>query len=88
MQQDIRLTASEAKAMSPMYLTPISKGLSIVAVGDNEPDLFHWQSLQYSAHRINAEYISMPGDNHFSITDRLGNARDPLTKALIEQMSG
>jgi arylformamidase len=91
LQQDIRLTAREARTMSPMYFTPIAKGPSIVAVGENESDLFHWQSLQYSAqlrlHRIKAEYISMPGDNHFSITDRLGNAHDPLTKALISQMS-
>ncbi len=91
LQQDIRLTAGEAKKMSPMYLRPLSKGPSIIAVGEDEPDLFHWQSLQYAAqlrtHRIKANYISIPGDNHFSITDRLGKARDPLTKALISQMT-
>jgi arylformamidase len=89
-QEDIRLTAKEAKAMSPMYMTPVAKGPVIVAVGGIEPDLFHWQSLEYAArlrlHGIKAEYISMPGDNHFDITDRLGNARDPLTKAIIAQM--
>jgi arylformamidase len=91
LQQDIRLTAREAKSMSPMYLMPVSKGATILAVGENEPDLFHWQSLQYAAqlrkHRIKAEYVSLPGDNHFSITDRLGKARDPLTQALISQVS-
>ena len=91
LQQDIRLTAREAKSMSPMYLTPLAKGQCFLAVGENEPDLFHWQSLQYAAqlrkHRIQAEYVSMPGDNHFSITDRLGNTRDPLTQALLSQMS-
>ena len=90
LQEDIRLTAKEAKAMSPMYLPPVAKGPSIVAVGGAEPDLFHWQSLEYAArlrlHGVRAEYVSMPGDNHFAITDRLGNARDPLTKALIAQM--
>ena len=90
LQPDIRLTAKEAKAMSPMYLPPFANGPSIVAVGGAEPDLFHWQSLEYAArlrlHRIKAEYVSTPGDNHFAITDRLGNARDPLTKALIAQM--
>ena len=90
LQPDIRLTAKEAKAMSPMYLPPFAKGPSIIAVGGAEPDLFHWQSLEYAArlrlHRIKAEYVSTPGDNHFAITDRLGNARDPLTKALIAQM--
>jgi arylformamidase len=90
LQPDIRLTAKEAKAMSPMYLPPFAKGPSIVAVGGGEPDLFHWQSLEYAArlrlHRIKAEVVSTPGDNHFAITDRLGDARDPLTKALIAQM--
>ena len=90
LQEDIRLTAKEAKAMSPMYLPPVAKGPAIVAVGGIEPDLFHWQSLEYAArlrlHGVAAEYVSMPGDNHFAITDRLGNARDPLTKALIAQM--
>ena len=91
LQQDIRLTAREAKSMSPMYLIPVSKGATILAVGENEPDLFHWQSLQYAAqlrkHGIKAEYVSLPGDNHFSITERLCKAREPLTQALISQMS-
>ena len=90
LQPDIRLTAEEAKAMSPMYLLPLAKGPSIVAVGGAESDLFHWQSLEYAARLrlcgIKAEYVSTPGDNHFGITDRLGNARHPLTKALIAQM--
>ena len=90
LQPDIRLTAKEAKAMSPMYLPPIAKGSSIIAVGDAEPDLFHWQSLEYAAHlrynRIKVDYVSTPDDNHFSITDRLGNGRDLLTRALIAQM--
>lgn len=91
LQKDIQLTAREAKKMSPMFLTALSNGPSIIAVGENEPDLFHWQSLQYAARlraqRIKAKYISMPGDNHFSITDRLGNIRDPLTRLAISQMS-
>jgi len=90
LQSDIRLGAREAKAMSPMYLSPIAKGPCILAVGEKEPDLFHWQSLQYAARLrltgIRAEYMSMPGDNHFSLTDRLGNARDPLTRTMIAQM--
>ena len=90
LQSDLKLTIAEAKAMSPMYLTPHFKGTSIIAVGESEPDLFHWQSLSYAAHlrmnSIRAEYISMPDDNHFSITDRLGNYNDLLTQVLIRQM--
>jgi arylformamidase len=90
LQEDLRLTAREARAMSPMYLRPTMRGPSIVAVGGAEPDRFHWQSLEFAArlrlHGVRAEYVSTPGDNHFDITDRLGSARDPLTRALIAQM--
>jgi arylformamidase len=90
LQEDLRLTAREARAMSPMYLRPTMRGTSIVAVGGAEPDRFHWQSLEFAArlrlHGVRAEYVSTPGDNHFDITDRLGSARDPLTRALIAQM--
>jgi arylformamidase len=90
LQVDIRLTAEEAKALSPMYLRPITRGPSIVAVGALEPDLFHWQSLEYAArlrlHGVKAEYVSIPNDNHFDVTDRLGNPEDLLTNALIAQM--
>lgn len=90
LQCDLKLTANEAKAMSPMHLTPNFTGTSIIAVGETEPHLFHWQSLSYAAHlrkhSIKTTYFSTPNDNHFSITDRLGNNRDPLTQALIKQM--
>ena len=90
LQDDIRLTAKEAKANSPLHMPPRFKGPAIVALGGAESDLFHWQSFSYAAHlrahRIPARVIATPGDNHFDITDRLGNARDPLTRALIAQM--
>lgn len=89
-QKDLRITAAEVKAMSPMHIPPVAKGPAIVALGGNETHLWHWQSLAYAAHlrkhRINAEFIATQGDHHFDITDRLGNARDPLTRALIAQM--
>lgn len=90
LQTEIRLTAKEAKQMSPLYLPPVCQGSSIVAVGGAEPHLFHWQSLSYAAHlrnhRIDAQVLVATDDNHFLITDRLGDARHPLTKALIAQM--
>jgi arylformamidase len=89
-QKDLHITAQEVKTMSPMYLPPVARGPAIVALGGNETHLWHWQTLAYTAHlwqhRINAKFIATPGDHHFDITDRLGNARDPLTKALIAQM--
>ncbi len=90
LQSDIRLTAREAKAMSPLYLPPVAKGPAIICLGGAESNLFHWQSFAYAAHlrthRIAATVIATPDDNHFDITNRLGNTRDPLTRALIAQM--
>ena len=73
-----------------MYLPAIARGPVLAAVGGAEPDLFHWQSLQYAAELraqgIPAEYLLMPDDHHFSITDRLGKASDPLTRKIIALM--
>jgi arylformamidase len=90
LQADIRLSTSEARALSPMHLAPISTGPVLAAVGGAESDRFHWQSLQYAAnlrtHGVAAEVVSTPGDHHFSITDRLGNGRDQLTRQLLGLM--
>ena len=90
LQVDIRLSAREAKALSPLYLPVISRAPVIAAVGADEPHLFHWQSFAYAAHlrkhRVQADYVATPSDNHFTITDRLGRASDPLTKRIIRMM--
>ena len=87
LQPDIRLSAADAAALSPMRLPYVSKGRSVVAVDGDESDLFHWQSLQYAANLraagVVAEYVATPGDNHFTITDRLGRAGDPLVKEVL-----
>ena len=88
LQSLIRLSAKDAKALSPMTLPPVSRGDVLAVVGGAESDRFHWQSLQYAAnlrtHGIRAEVLSTPGDNHFSLTDRLGRARDPLVRRLLQ----
>ena len=90
-QKDIRLTKKDTKNFSPMYLRPFSAAPSIVAVGGKESDLFHWQSLRYAAHLrlhgIKAHFVSTKDDNHFTITDRLGDSRSSLTKMFIRQMN-
>ena len=92
LQQDLRLSAAEAIAMSPLKQAPHYSGDTLLAVGELEPHLFHWQSLQYAAylrqHQICAEYLSMPGDNHFTITDRLGDKDDALTQRIKQQLFG
>ncbi|MBL0423044.1 alpha/beta hydrolase [Ramlibacter sp. AW1] len=90
LQADLRLTAEEARQVSPMYHPPVARGPALVAVGEAESDLFHWQSLQYAAHLrlhgVKAQYVSVPGANHFDMTEHLADPRHPLTRALIAQM--
>jgi arylformamidase len=90
LQPFIRLGAGEARRISPIYLTPAMHGSAIVAVGDAESDLFHWQSLAYAAmlrtHGVRAEYVSVPDTHHFAITEHLADRRHPLTRALVAQM--
>jgi arylformamidase len=89
-QADIHLTADEAVAMSPMGLPAVTRTPVLLPVGEHEPNLFHWQSLAYAAklraEGIKAEYISSAGDNHFSITDRLGDGDDALTRRVLAHM--
>ncbi|MEM7293180.1 MAG: alpha/beta hydrolase [Pseudomonadota bacterium] len=90
LQPTIRLSRRETRKLSPMFLPPTFSGSALVAVGENESDAFHWQSLAYAAHlrqyEITAEYLSTSGDHHFSITDRLGRANDSLTRRMLAQM--
>lgn len=89
-QNDINLTVKETKTLSPILLEPVTKAPCLVAVGGGETDLFHWQSLTYTAHLrangIHAEFKSIGDDNHFDITERLAKKSDPFTKAIIAQM--
>ena len=91
LQEDIRLSVADAAALSPMRIPSIARAPSLVVVGGDESDLFHWQSLQYAANLraegIAAEYLATPNDNHFTITDRLGKSRDPLVRRLLDLLA-
>ncbi len=71
----IRLTAEEARRLSPA-LWPAPKGRTLVAaVGGAESREFVRQSLdiaaRWSAAGVRAECVVVPGGNHFSIVDEL-----------------
>ncbi len=71
----IRLTAEEARRVSPA-LWPAPKGLTLVAaVGGAESREFVRQSLdvvaRWSPAGVKAECVVVPGGNHFSVVDEL-----------------
>jgi len=87
---EIRLDAEMARRNSPMFMPLLSRAPALVAVGGGETPGWIRQSRDYAAHRRSAglatEYMELPDDNHLSITARLGNADDPLTRGLLRQM--
>lgn len=90
LQPDIRLTATKARALSPMLLPPVSNCSVLLAVGELESHQFHWQSLAFGAHLrkhgVASAYLSTSHDNHFSIVDRLQSRHHPLSRLLTDQM--
>jgi len=90
LQNDIRLSAKEAAANSPLLLPLTAKCPVICAVGGGESASFHRQSKDFTkkclAEGLPCDYLELGNDNHFDITDRLHRADDPLTLALLKLM--
>ena len=90
LQSDIRLSEADAAANSPQRLPLHFHGSVICAVGGGESNSFKRQSADFAqkcrSAGIDCNYLETGTDNHFEITDRLGDAADELTRALFTQM--
>ncbi|TNE35933.1 MAG: alpha/beta hydrolase [Alphaproteobacteria bacterium] len=90
LQTDLRLTAEEAAANSPQNLDLTVDCPVLCAVGGGESGSFHRQSRDFAdkcrAAGLTCDLYETGADNHFDITDRLNNAADPLTQALLSMM--
>ena len=90
LQEDIQLSAEEAKSNSPQHLNLHFTGSVLVAVGGGESDSFKLQSKAFAdkctALGLDCNYLETGSDNHFEITDRLGVTGDEMTRAIIRQM--
>ena len=88
--QQVRLTPEEAAALSPMRLPPRRNLPLLVAVGGAETPGWIAQSKAYAAmcreNGIDAEYLECPGENHFTMTNVLGDPEHMLTRAILRQM--
>lgn len=86
----IRLRPEEVGALSPIHLPPRRPLPLLVAVGGAETPEWIRQSKDYAAmcraRGIPAEYLECPGENHFTMTNVLGDPEHMLTKAILKQM--
>lgn len=88
--EQVRLSAGEAKALSPMTRPPLRRLPLLVAVGGAETAEWIRQSKDYAAmcraNGIEAEYLECPGENHFTMTNVLADPDHMLTRAILQQM--
>ena len=88
--EDTRLSPSDAVEFSPQFLPIRNPVPTLVAVGGDEPPLWVEQSQRYASKLKTAgaptELMIVPGLNHFSITASLGDAMAPVTAAMLRQV--
>ena len=84
----VRLTASSALAVSPAFLAPATDAPLFTAVGGNENAGFHLQNRLIAERWRNVlrEDIACPGENHFTVLDRLADPGSTLFNAALRMM--
>ena len=86
----MQLTPEAAKLNSPFSHPPKVKCPLVVAVGSAEPKGWQQMSEDYfnfcKQHGMNAEYLVVPGANHYTMSEKLLDEISPLTRAMIKQM--
>jgi len=86
------LDAEEARAVSPMGLTPATGAPLVLAVGGEESAEFHRQSAAFGAHwsalGTPVRWVPLPGRNHMTACEALAEAGHPLFRAAVELALG
>lgn len=87
----LALDDARATALSPTLLAPAAPCVVRAWSGERETAAFHAQGRDFAtawqARGCDAEYAEGPGDNHFTICDRLRDSDDPLV-ARIAALAG
>jgi arylformamidase len=89
-QEQVRMMPEVAKLNSPFENPPLVKCPLVVAVGSAEPKGWQQMSEDYFTYckqrGMNADYLVVPGANHYTMSEKLLDESNPLTQAMIKQM--
>ena len=89
-QEQVKLTPEAAKLNSPFLNAPKVKCPLVVAVGSDEPKGWQRMSEDYynycKQQGMSAEYLIVPGANHYTMSEQLLDETNPLAQAMIKQM--
>jgi arylformamidase len=88
--EEIRMTPEIARLNSPFLHLPRRRSPLLVAVGAAEPEGWKQMSKDYfefcQRHGLSAEYLEVPGANHYTMSEHLGDPGSPLTQAIYRLM--
>jgi arylformamidase len=89
-QEQVRMTAEIAQASSPFRNPPKVHCPLVVAVGGAEPKGWQQMSEDYfnygKQQGMRAEYLVVPGANHYTMSEKLLDEGNPLTQVMLNQM--
>jgi arylformamidase len=87
MQADLRLTPADVTALSPLRQPTPTGAAWLIAVGGAETAAFRWQSRAFHEHcvsqGVSAQFLEIPGENHYSVISVLGHANTALQTAWL-----
>ena len=89
-QEQVRMTPEIARVNDPLSHPPLVDCPVLVAVGGNEPK--GWQQMSEDYFRyckqqgLKAEYLVIPGANHYTVSEHLADSHSPLAQAMFKQM--
>ncbi|MDH3442930.1 MAG: alpha/beta hydrolase [Deltaproteobacteria bacterium] len=88
--EQIRMTPEIAKQNSPLLHVPRVNCPLLVAVGELEPKGWKQMSMDYfefcKKRGVKSEYLDVPGANHYTMSEHLGNPDSPLARAIFKLM--
>jgi arylformamidase len=91
-QEVVKLDPDMARRMSPLGNLPMSAGPLVLALGSEETEEFHRQQAEYLAAwrgaGLEARVVELPGRNHFTAIDALGEPGHALFGAAKELILG
>jgi len=88
LKPQVNFDLAVARRCSPVLMPPATDAKLWTSVGGAEPQAFQDQNTAIGKEwrRVFADDIKMPGENHFSIIEKLGDPSSPLFKGALRMM--
>ena len=87
-QKALKMSLEDAKATSPLLHLPARKVPVVIAYGEKEPPVYHYESTTYANALkdigLDTTLIEVPEANHFSIINELAHTDGQLYRAVLD----